>query len=88
MRLLAFSFITVDFKDVIDAFMAVKSDASLQNSIVIYFIFTCSEFPSRRKCAVVLPSISIALRVSLIFVQLVFLRVCPRFVRFVRLMIG
>jgi hypothetical protein len=68
-----FSFITVDSKNVFDAFMAVKSDASGLDGIplsfdkmlllvvmpalthLFNFIFTCSEFPSRWKYAVLFP---------------------------------
>jgi hypothetical protein len=68
-----FLFVTVDSKDVFDAFMAIKLDASCLDGIplsfvkmllpvvlpalthLFNFIFTCSEFPPRWKCAVVLP---------------------------------
>jgi hypothetical protein len=62
-----FSFVTVDSKDVFDAFMAVIPDASGFDGIslsfvkmpalthLFNFIFTCSEFLSEWKCAVVLP---------------------------------
>jgi hypothetical protein len=68
-----FSFFTVDSKDIFDAFMAVKSNASGPDGIpqsfvklllpvvlpaltlLFNFFFTCSELPSRWKCAVVLP---------------------------------
>jgi hypothetical protein len=66
-----FSFITVDSKDVFDAFMAVKSDASGLDGIPLLFV----------KMLLPVVSLRVSLRVSLIFVQLVFFPVCPRFVR-------
>jgi hypothetical protein len=84
-----FSFVMVDYKDVFDAFMAVKLDASCLDGIPLSFV--------KMLLLVVLPALSslpdgsallcyqlwkfLTLRVSLIFVRLVFLPVCPRFVR-------